>query len=455
LIEKVVKAGIMWVVGLLNPVGAFIKACQAIYKIVMFFIEKGKQIMDFVNSVIDSIAKIVAGNLGGAAKMVEDALARIIPLAIGFLASLLGLDGVSEKVQKIIHAIQAPINKAIDWVLDKAIALAKKLGIDKLVAKVKGGVDKGKDWAKKKVEQVKGKVQEKVGELFSVFGGLKEEFTTPSGEHHTLYFKGEEDNAELILASNPMSYKAFLATVKTTPGSKEETAKNNAIIIAEDIGKKKAEKYPAGISDSKLEGLKRAKRNAVKKLLEKLWKQTNVMLSGSSAPTGKSREDAIPFDWYKPMDNFLYPPVIKLNIGDFHRDSIGHLPIIPGGTKMAPAGVKMQLGISPKSWPRKDKTFQFVPEARGTKAGEFREVLTYFGFDWGGLDADHVQDVHYEGVDNESNLWPFDSSANRSAGSRHNNQIVTFKDDDGTIKPINAGNKKLAGRYFKIKNIGI
>ncbi|MEJ7679328.1 MAG: hypothetical protein WKG06_16015 [Segetibacter sp.] len=117
-------------------------------------------------------------------------LARIIPITIGFLASLLGLDGISEKVQKIITMVQMPINKAIDWVLDKAISLAKKLGIDKLVKKVKGGIDKGKDWAKKKVEQAKGKNKGYKKEKIFEWWKLKKGITFKNGETHTLYFWG-------------------------------------------------------------------------------------------------------------------------------------------------------------------------------------------------------------------------------------------------------------------------
>ncbi len=89
--EKVIIAGVTWIIGLLNPASAFFKACKAIYDIVMFFINRGSQILALVNAVIDSIAEIVKGSLANAAAMVEDALAKAIPVAIGFLASLLGL----------------------------------------------------------------------------------------------------------------------------------------------------------------------------------------------------------------------------------------------------------------------------------------------------------------------------------------------------------------------------
>ena len=88
--EKVIIAGVTWVIGLLNPASAFFKACKAIYDIVMFFINRGSQILALVNAVIDSMAAIAKGSIGVAATFVENALAKAIPVAIGFLASLLG-----------------------------------------------------------------------------------------------------------------------------------------------------------------------------------------------------------------------------------------------------------------------------------------------------------------------------------------------------------------------------
>jgi hypothetical protein len=209
-----VKAGIMWVIGLLNPAGAFIKACKLIYDIVMFFVENGKRILDLINAIIDSVALIVQGSLTGAAKLVENALAKLIPITLGFLAALLGLSGITEKVQKIIQAIQAPINKAIDWVLDKAIALAKKLGIDKIVKKVKGGIQGAKDWAKDKAKKVKDKVTEKaksVKERVMNWLGIKETYTNDSGESHTIQFIESGKKPQLIRASTPTPISTFLA----------------------------------------------------------------------------------------------------------------------------------------------------------------------------------------------------------------------------------------------------
>ena len=127
IIEKVIKAGITWLISLLNPAAAFIKACKAIYDIVMFFIERGAQIMDFVNSMLDSIGAIAKRQHRRVAEKVEDALAKALPLAICFLASLLGLGGISEKIRAIIEKVRKPITKAVDFVVMGAVKGAKKL----------------------------------------------------------------------------------------------------------------------------------------------------------------------------------------------------------------------------------------------------------------------------------------------------------------------------------------
>ena len=128
LITRVIKAGITWLIGLLNPASAFVKACKAIYDILEFIWTRGKQILEFVNAVVDSIAEIAAGSLGKAAQKVEDALARAIPVTIGFLAGLLGLGGLSETIKDVIDKIQQPVHAAVKWLITKAVALIKAAG---------------------------------------------------------------------------------------------------------------------------------------------------------------------------------------------------------------------------------------------------------------------------------------------------------------------------------------
>lgn len=139
-ISKIITAGVTWIVSLLNPASAFVKACKAIYDIVMFFIERAAQISELVNAVLDSIEAVAGGAIGAMASKIEAALGRALPVAISFLASLLGLGGISAKIQGILQRVRAPIEKAIDWVLKKAVELLKKAG--KWVGDKVGGKDK-------------------------------------------------------------------------------------------------------------------------------------------------------------------------------------------------------------------------------------------------------------------------------------------------------------------------
>ena len=42
-ITKIITAGITWLIGLLNPAAAFIKACKLIYDVVMFFVRQRRR----------------------------------------------------------------------------------------------------------------------------------------------------------------------------------------------------------------------------------------------------------------------------------------------------------------------------------------------------------------------------------------------------------------------------
>jgi len=148
-ITKVITAGVTWIIGLLNPASAFIKACKAIYDIIMFFVDRGSQIMALVNAILDNLEAIVAGNIGAAANLVESVLGKAIPLVIGFLASLLGVGGISEKIKEVINAVRRPLNMAVDWLLKTVVKPIARLAM-KAVGWVKGKVAAGAKWVKNK-----------------------------------------------------------------------------------------------------------------------------------------------------------------------------------------------------------------------------------------------------------------------------------------------------------------
>jgi Domain of unknown function (DUF4157) len=129
-------------------------------------------------------------------------------------------------------------------------------------------------------------------------------------------------------------------------------------------------------------------------------------------PTGLTSADPIQIDWYKVREDDYYPRAIVIQGITYDRDD-------PTNPRRLPHGEP--IGISEAFWPRPGKIFQLIPSERGPNAGRFRAVLEGYGYNWSGLQADHVQDLQWEGPDEFENLWPLSSSANLSAGPRQNN----------------------------------
>lgn len=127
LLPTIVIAGVTWIVSLFNPASAFIRACKMIIDIVRFIVTQGRQIIEFVNTVLDAVIAIARGGVGGVPALVERALARSIPVLIGALAALLGIGGIAGKVRQIFQQISRPVNRAVDQVIGKITGLLRKL----------------------------------------------------------------------------------------------------------------------------------------------------------------------------------------------------------------------------------------------------------------------------------------------------------------------------------------
>jgi hypothetical protein len=127
LLPTIIIAGVTWIVSLFNPASAFVRACKMIIDIIRFIVTNGRQIIEFVNAVLDAVIAIARGGTGGVPALVERALARSIPVLIGALAALLGIGGIAGKVRQIFQKLATPVNRAVDWVIDKIVGLVKKL----------------------------------------------------------------------------------------------------------------------------------------------------------------------------------------------------------------------------------------------------------------------------------------------------------------------------------------
>ncbi|WP_434440109.1 hypothetical protein [Lentzea sp. E54] len=204
-ITKIITAGLTWLIGLLNPAAAFIKACKLIYDVVMFFVTNGSRIMKFVNTVIDSVADIVRGNVSGVVNKINDVLGQMVPIIIGFLASAIGLGGIGAKIRSIIETLQRPVNKALDWVIKKGLTLAGPIirAAKGISGKVKAKVAAGKAWVRGKVEAGKAKVRDWAAAIPGLFG------FQGGGESHKVWIE-KTGARRVMVASTPTEAGALL-----------------------------------------------------------------------------------------------------------------------------------------------------------------------------------------------------------------------------------------------------
>ena len=208
-ITKVITAGITWLIGLLNPAAAFIKACKLIYDVIMFFVNNAERILKFVNTVVDSAADILRGNISGVVSKIENVLGQMVPILIGFLASVIGLGGIGEKVRKIVEALQKPFTKALDFVIKTGLKLAGPVirGLKGIAGKVKGKIVAGKAWVKGKAEAGKQWAKSKISRLRERAG------FSAKGKQHSVTLVGDSPDAiRIMVASTPRELGRAMTT---------------------------------------------------------------------------------------------------------------------------------------------------------------------------------------------------------------------------------------------------
>ena len=125
--DRIVQAAITKLVTSLNPAGAFIQAIIAIYNTIMFFVERLRQIAPGRRRRSSTRSpRSPRGAIGAAANRVEQTMAGLLTLVISFLARLVGLGKVSDAVVNIVNKIRAPIDKALDKVVEWIVATARR-----------------------------------------------------------------------------------------------------------------------------------------------------------------------------------------------------------------------------------------------------------------------------------------------------------------------------------------
>ncbi|HET6980074.1 MAG TPA: helix-hairpin-helix domain-containing protein [Pyrinomonadaceae bacterium] len=183
----VVRKAVETVLAMFVPGAGIIRAIIGIYDTVVFFIQKAKEIMKMIGNFLGSISEIAAGNIGAAAKALEDGLARGLKLVIEFLARFLKLTGITRAIRDALTKIRGKVHGVLDkvakWIADKA----KKLW---------GGV---KATAGKVMAWWKARRPFKIG-----------------NESHELYVEGEQKSAKLMVKSTPQTLENVIGTLSST-----------------------------------------------------------------------------------------------------------------------------------------------------------------------------------------------------------------------------------------------
>jgi len=110
MIGAIMKAAAARIVLLFNPVGAIFQALEAIYRVLKWIFQNAARIFALVETVVNGIADILAGNLGGFANAVEKALGMLIAPVIGFIADYLGFGDLPSVIADKVKSFQ-------EWIL--------------------------------------------------------------------------------------------------------------------------------------------------------------------------------------------------------------------------------------------------------------------------------------------------------------------------------------------------
>ena len=127
-IERVVvQRAVTKLLSFLDPTGivAVINSAIAIFNAIQSAIEYIRDLLQVLDRYVSTLAAVAAGNVVPGAQMLEQGLASIIPIAIGFLANQVGLGNVPEKIVEIIGGLRHLVDEALDWLIGQALRLGR------------------------------------------------------------------------------------------------------------------------------------------------------------------------------------------------------------------------------------------------------------------------------------------------------------------------------------------
>ncbi|MEV8451006.1 hypothetical protein AB0467_00005, partial [Streptomyces sp. NPDC052095] len=237
-------------------------------------------------------------------KMVETALATSIPLLIGFLASLLGISGLTNKVKSVFHTVAKPVNRAIDKIINFITKAGKKLWT-KLKNKGDRGLDKGQNKKDKERELPAAKNEAKSitqsheasgkppGKLKSALNSLRKKYRWIRG----FKLEGDGPHSVWLLASKHKIYDKYQGLNEQ---EQNQRRKENRERRARESRRRDETGAPLG--NSRVRGFRNAGEvmerlgNLRNRMLRFGYEDTIVGIRGSSITGGSSKGGG--FRWH-------------------------------------------------------------------------------------------------------------------------------------------------------------
>lgn len=126
--EQIVNKVTAKLLSMLDPTGimAVVNSAIALYKAIQSFIKYLRKMLEIVNSFVEGTLQIAQGATKKAADFLEGALARGVPIVIGFLANQIGLN-LSERLKDALEWVRDKVDKGLTWVIDKLVTIVEKL----------------------------------------------------------------------------------------------------------------------------------------------------------------------------------------------------------------------------------------------------------------------------------------------------------------------------------------
>ncbi len=268
--EKIIASVTAKLLSMLDPTGimAVINSVIAMYRAVQSFIRYLRQILEVINSFVQGIAGIAAGNIAVAANYLENTMRRAMPVVIGFLANQVGLGGIGHRIAEIIGRVRAMVDRALTWLVNKAVDTGFAL-MERAIAMGRSAANAVVGWASRLL-------------------GIEKRFNAEDGSSHRLFFRNEGSTPVLMLNPTVVSFESWINSIQVGNDAGKAAKKARAIAKAREIDTEKNKNVTGVDEEEEQEALLRTK-------LDELSKLTGPLFAGAKPPCSKDPATGLTF----------------------------------------------------------------------------------------------------------------------------------------------------------------